>query len=214
MSALIYKIRPYSWLIYLGVALLIFGFTPLVRLQPDYFPAGAPTLLQNMIQGPDTGFSIFPWTGFKNKNVYKYLIVMGLVFYMIGWAMTFIYNGDFTHFHYKYLWAFDRAFFVAILLILFTYLSGFERFRPKLFMAVGQETFAIYVIHAIILYGAIVGYSLRSFLENKLSALEAILGAILFLAFFIGLVQVLEPIRHFFRNFRTFFISNGKPSKP
>jgi surface polysaccharide O-acyltransferase-like enzyme len=232
MSALIYKIRPFSWLIYLGIALLIFGFTPLVRLQPEYFPAGAPPLLQNMIQGPDTGFSIFPWigfvflgagfghylslygTGFKNKNVYKYLVVMGLVFYLIGWAMTFIYNGDFTHFHYKYLWAFDRAFFVAILLIFFTYLSGFERFRPKLFMAVGQETFAIYVIHAIILYGAVVGYSLRSFLENKLSALEAILGAILFLAFFIGLVQVLEPIRHFFRNFRTFFISNGKPSKP
>jgi hypothetical protein len=70
------------------------------------------------------------------------------------------------------------------------------------------------VIHAIILYGAITGYSLRSFLENKLSALEAVLGAVVFLAFFIALVQVLEPIRHFFRKFRTFFISNGKPSKP
>jgi uncharacterized membrane protein len=81
-------------------------------------------------------------------------------------------------------------------------------------MAVGQETFVIYVLHAILLYGAIIGYSLRSFLENKLSALEAIFGAILFLAFFIGLVQVLEPIRHFFRNFRTFFIPNGRPSKP
>ena len=110
-------------------------------------------------------------------------------------------------------WAFDRAFFVAILLILFTYISGFERFRPKLFMAVGQETFAIYVIHAIILYGAVIGYSLRSFLENQLSAMEAILGAIIFLAFFIALVQILEPIRHFFRNFRTLFISNGKHSK-
>jgi uncharacterized membrane protein len=81
-------------------------------------------------------------------------------------------------------------------------------------MAVGQETFAIYVIHAIILYGAITGYSLRSFLENKLSPLEAIIGALLFLGFFIGLVQVLEPIRQFFRNFRTFFIPNGRTNKP
>jgi len=231
-SALMSRLKKYSWLIYLAIALLIFGFTPFVRLQPAYFPAGAPELLQNMIQGPETGFSIFPWigfvflgagfghylsihgTGFKNKNVYRYLIWMGLFFYLIGWVMTFIYNGDFTHFHYKYLWAFDRAFFVALLLIFFTYISGFERFRPRLFMAVGQETFVIYVLHAILLYGAIIGYSLRSFLENKLSALEAIFGAILFLAFFIGLVQVLEPIRHFFRNFRTFFIPNGRPSKP
>jgi len=90
--------------------------------------------------------------------------------------MTFIYNGDFTHFHYKYLWAFDRASFVAILLILFTYLSGFERLRHPYFMAVGQETFAIYVWHAVILYGAVTGYSLRSFLENKLTAPRSHLG--------------------------------------
>jgi predicted lipid-binding transport protein (Tim44 family) len=74
----------------------------------------------------------------------------------------------------------------------------------------GQETFAIY--GGAIIHGAITGYSLRSF--AKLTALEAVLGALIFLAFFIALVQVLEPIRHFFRNFRTFFISNGKPSKP
>ena len=85
---------------------------------------------------------------------------------------------------------------------------------PQFFMVIGQETFAIYVIHAIILYGAITGYSLRSFLENKLSPLEAIIGALLFLGFFIGLVQVLEPIRQFFRNFRTFFIPNGRTNKP
>lgn len=230
LSALLYKIRKYSWAFYLLTALIIFGFTPLVRLQPDFFPVGAPSLLQNMIQGPDTGFSIFPWigfiflgagfghylsmygTGFKNKKVYRYLIGMGVAFYLVGWVMTFIYNGDFTHFHYKYLWAFDRAFFVALLLILFTYLSGFERLRHPYFMAVGQETFAIYVIHAIILYGAITGYSLRSFLENKLTPLEAVFGAVMFLAFFIALVQILEPIRRFFRKFSTFFISNGKPS--
>ena len=232
MTSLIYKIRQHSWILYLLFALVIFGFTPLVRLQPDYFPEGIPVILQNMIQGPDTGFSIFPWigfvffgagfghylslhgTGYKNKNVYRYLIGVGLTYYFVGWIMTFIYNGDFTHFHYKYLWAFDRSFFVAILLMLFTYISGFERFRPSIFMAVGQETFAIYVLHAVILYGAITGYSLRTFLENKLSALEAIFGAILFLGFFIGLVQVLEPIRQFFRNFRTFFIPNGRTNKP
>ncbi len=231
-SSLIYKIKSYSWLLYLFMALIIFGLTPLIRIQEGYLPSGAHPLFQNMIKGPETGFSIFPWigflffgagfghylsshgTGYKNKNVYRYLIGAGIAYYLFGWIMTFIYNGDFTHFHYKYLWAFDRAFFVTLLLILFTYISGFDRFRPRIFMAVGQETFAIYVIHAIILYGAITGYSLRSFLENKLSTLEAIIGALLFLGFFIGLVQVLEPIRQFFRNFRTFFIPNGRTNKP
>ena len=76
-------------------------------------------------------------------------------------------------------------------------------------MAVGQETFTIYIVHAIILYGAITGFSLRSFLENKLSAAEAILGATLFLAFFIVLVQLLEPIRQFFRNLRSILKAHG-----
>lgn len=232
LGALLYKIKRYSWLVYLFVALLVFCCTPLVRLQPDYFPVGIPAIFQNMIKGPETGFSIFPWigyiffgagfghflsyygTGFNNKNVYRYLIGVGVAYYLFGWIMTFIYNGDLTHFHYKHLWAFDRAFFVSILLIFFTYLSSFQKLRPALFMAVGQETFAIYIIHAVLLYGAISGYSLRSFLENKLNAMEAILGAILFLGFFIGLVQVLDPIRQFFRNLFTFLISNGRPSKP
>lgn len=226
------KLKNQAWLFYLIVAAIVFMVTPLVRLQTTYIPKGFPEIIQNIIQGPETGFSIFPWigfvflgagfghylslhgTGFKNKNVYRYLIAMGLAFYFIGWIMTFIYNGDFTHFHYKYLWAFDRAFFVAILLMLFTYLSGFERLRHPYFMAVGQETFAIYVIHAILLYGAVTGYGLRSFLEHKFNAMEAILGAAVFLIFFIALVQILDPIRHFFRNFRTFFTSNGKPSQP
>ena len=229
-SALLYRVKTYSWSFYLLFAVVLFGLTPLIRLQTNYFPTGAPALIQNMIHGPDTGFSIFPWigfvffgagfghylsqhgTGFKNKNVYRYLLSIGLIFFLIGWVFTIIYNGDLTHFHYKYLWAFDRSFFVALLLIGFTYLSGFERLRHPYFMAVGQETFVIYVIHAIILYGAITGYSLRSFLENKLSPLASIFGAIFFLAFFIGLVQVLEPIRHFFRNFRSFFKINGKPN--
>ena len=230
MSAILSKIKHLSWFFYLLFALLIFSLTPLVRLQSGFFPEGIPTIIQNMIKGPDTGFSVFPWIGYvflgagfghylsirgtgqNNNNVYRYLLWVGLIFYLLGWVITLIYNEDFIYFHYKYLWAFDRTLLVTILLILFTYLSGFERMRHPYFMAVGQETFSIYIWHAIILYGAITGYSLRTILENKLSATQSIFGALLFLAFFIVFVQVLGPIRQFFRNFRSFFSTNGRPS--
>lgn len=227
-SALLSKIKSYSWLFYLLSAATIFGLTPFVRMQNGYLPQGAHPLIQNMIQGPDTGFSIFPWigyvffgagfghfltkygTGLKNKNVYRYLLFAGLSFFVFGWLLTLLKQEELSHFHYKYLWAFDRALFVTLMLICFTYLSSFERIRQPLFMAVGQETFVIYVVHAIILYGAITGFSLRTYFENKLSPLEAIFGAFLFLSFFIALVQFLEPIRQFFRKLRTFIIPNGR----
>lgn len=229
-SFAISKFKQYSWLLYLGLAFLLFATTPLIRMQDGFLPINAPTYIQNMIQGPETGFSIFPWigyvflgagfghylctfgTGIANKNVYRYLLVIGLVFFSFGWLLSFVYGGEPVYIHYKYLWAFERAFFVCLLLMAFTYLSGIERLRHPYFMAVGQETFTIYIVHAILLYGAITGYSLRSFLENKLSALEAIFGAFLFLSFFIALVQYLDPIRQFFRNFRSFFKINGKPN--
>ena len=89
--------------------------------------------------------------------MYRYLLFVGLSFFVFGWLLTLLKQEELSHFHYKYLWAFDRALFVTLMLICFTYLSGFERFRQPLFMAVGQETFVIYVVHAIILYGAITG---------------------------------------------------------
>lgn len=229
-SFVISKFKQYSWLLYLSFALLIFASTPLIRMQGGFLPIAAPAFIQNTIQGPETGFSIFPWIGYvylgagfghyltifgtgnANKNVYRYLLALGILFYILGWLFSFVYGEDPIYTHYKYLWAFDRTLFVCVLLIAFTYLSGIERLRHPYFMAVGQETFTIYIVHAILLYGAITGYSLRSFLENKLSALEAIFGAFLFLSFFIILVQFLDPIRQFFRNFCSFFNINGKPN--
>lgn len=227
-SALLHKIKSFSWIAYILLAATIFGLTPIVRMHQGFLPQGAHPFIQNMIQGPDTGFSIFPWigyvffgagfghylskygTGINNKNVYRYLLIVGLSFFIFGWLLTMLHPEQLTYHHYKYLWAFDRALFVALMLICFTYISSFERLRPRLFMAVGQETFVIYVVHAIILYGAITGFSLRTFFENKLTPLEAILGAMLFLGFFIALVQFLNPIRQFFRKLRTFIIPNGR----
>lgn len=230
-SALISKVKTHSWLLYLFIAALIFTVTPFIRMQEGYLPSGAHPIIQNMIQGPETGFSIFPWIGYvffgagfghfltkfgtgnNNKKVYTYLLSVGTIFFGLGWLVTLFGQENLAHYHYKYLWSFDRALFVTLLLMLFTYLSSFERFRPRLFMAVGQETFVIYVVHAIILYGAITGFSLRTFLENKLSAMEAILGALIFLSFFIGLVQLLDPIRQKLHNFRTFLLPNGRANK-
>lgn len=224
---LISNLKKYSWLIYLLISAAIFSITPLIRLHVGFFPEWAPQIIQNMIKGPETGFSIFPWigyiflgagfghyitifgTGTAFKNIYRFLFLIASSFYLVGWVLTFIYSDNYIDFHYRYLWAFDRTLFISLMLLCFTSISQFERWRHPYFMAVGQETFTIYIVHAIILYGAITGFSLRSFLENKLSATEAIFGAMLFLAFFIVLVQLLEPIRQFFRNLRSILKAHG-----
>jgi|GEM_PF-6150753 len=74
-----------------------------------------------------------------------------------------------------------------------------QRFEVKnsWFMRIGQYTFPIYIIHAIILYGAILGGGffgdgLGAALKDALSPIAASIGAILFIAFFVLLIPCIE----------------------
>ena len=44
--------------------LLIFYITPFVRGTEGYFPKGVHEVIQNMFNGPNSGFSLFPWLGY------------------------------------------------------------------------------------------------------------------------------------------------------
>ncbi|MEN9700060.1 MAG: hypothetical protein RLZZ301_1258 [Bacteroidota bacterium] len=225
LSSLLKKIRKWGWVLYLCIGFCIFVTTIWVRQQSGYLPGFAPSVLQNLIQGPETSFSIFPWMGYvfmgaafghwlstrKQPNDLKanarFLLVIACLFYALGWLISFWIEPTASAAHFHYCWFFDRVLFVHLLIVFFSYLSQFERLRHPDFMRVGQETFFIYNVHAVLLYGAVTGISLRTFLASKLSGPVAFSGAILFLAFFIYLVKKREAIRQFFRNLRPNFRS-------
>lgn len=216
LTPLISSFKKYCWLIYLLLSLFIFVLTFVFRTHSGFLPMNAHPFFQNMLQGPETGFSLLPWSGFvlfgagfghfisvygtgdKNKKVYLFLILSGLAFHSIS-LFLMLFNGDVLNPSVNpYPWLFERVFHVTLLLAVLTYLSSFSKLRPPFFMVIGQETLVIYVLHAMVLYGAVTGLGLRSLWENKFSTLEAILGSLVFLLSFMVFAQFLNRIRSFF----------------
>ncbi len=214
---------PHYWL-YAFVGISLFAGTFFVRSIEGYLPLHFPEMIQNMIQGPETEFSIFPWMGFvfiggafgtllahfsiheDKRRLMKFTIVFAMISFALGWIFTFLswYTPQFLHStHPQNLWYFDRLGFVFVLFTVFIPLAEWKTSKNPLFIGMGQNTFFVYVAHAILLYGAFIGYSLRDLLQARLSGFSAFIGAILFLVFFAFLTKYLPNINAFFRNFRT-----------
>lgn len=213
---------PFHWM-YVSVGLCFFVGTFFVRSTEGFLPANFPAFIQNMIQGPETEFSIFPWMGYvffgaffgsliaflrlheNKKRLIKYTLFISIGAFMIGWLFTFLswltpqYQ---LSKHPQNLWYFDRLGFVFLLFTVFIPMSEWKISKNPVFLGMGQNTFFVYVAHAILLYGALVGYSLRDLIQAKLSGYFSFLGALLFLLFFAYLVKYLPSIKSFFRNLR------------
>lgn len=213
----------YHWL-YAVLGISLFVGTFFIRSTEDYLPYHFPVLIQNMIQGPETEFSIFPWMGFvfmgatfgsllarysiheDKKRLIKFTLLFAIASFLLGWVLTVLssYTPQFQlSTNPQYLWYFDRLGFVFLLFTLFIPLAEWKIAKNPMFIGMGQNTFFVYVAHAILLYGAFIGYSLRDLLQARLSGLSSILSAILFLVFFALLIKYLPNISAFFRNFRT-----------
>ena len=59
-------------------------------------------------------------------------------------------------------------------------------------MKIGQNTLPIYIIHVVILYGGIFGIGLNQYMKHSLSGIEAVIGAVLFIAFFVVFIKYFE----------------------
>jgi hypothetical protein len=218
------KLRiPFHWM-YLTIGLTLFIGTFFVRSTEAFLPPNFPEFIQNMIQGPETEFSIFPWMGYvffgaffgsliaffqlqeDKKRLMKYTLLLSLGAFVLGWLFTFLswltpqYQ---LSAHPQNLWYFDRLGFVFLLFTVFIPVSEWRIAKSPVFLGMGQNTFFVYVAHAILLYGALVGYSLRDLIQSKLSGFASTIGALLFLVFFAYLVKYLPFIKAFFRNLRT-----------
>lgn len=176
-------------LYYLGGGIVIFAIYKKLNLL-EAFPENGPQLLQNMFRGPHAIFPIVPWSGFvlfgglfgvivhyfkeRIKSIPFSIVLLSCVF-----ILKHLTNS------YGAVWLYNRLAEVLLITFIFIQLEGWFTHKWKLFLEVGQKTLFVYLWHTIVLYGGIVGLGLHNLIKEKLTAYQAIAGAVLFVAFFI-----------------------------
>lgn len=195
-----------------------------IKDKPDYFPSGAPLIIQNMFYGPYSDFSILRYSG--------YVLLGGMLGSIIRtyerhalkfwFGFSFILIGIFLNlFIQKIFYSFDSftdkigltqkgiielnstsfvrfgqviAFLGSLMLI-----DKYMNIKAKLFLKIGQNTLPIYVVHVIILYGGIFGFGLSPMAFNRnLHPLTAISISLFSILMFALMVKYIEPLERYY----------------
>jgi uncharacterized membrane protein len=215
----------------LAIACLALGFADflLAMLLANHagpLPAGAPAWLQNPIKAAGSTFPLAPWLGFtfygaaigvllrwrgagrRQVGVMPFLAI-GVLLSVFGWPLDRLIGAgllDVTghpasprvlldSFHGR----------IGEILLVLGFLVWMERrleVSTEWLQTIGRNTFPIYVIHVIILYGGIFGFGLNGWLHHSLNPWQAGLGALVFCAFFGFCAQWIEPLALRWREWR------------
>ena len=227
----LYKLLKFGplYLYYFLFGTVLFCFYPQLKSVPDgvYLPAGAPELIQNMIHGPNSVFSIVPWMAFTlyggmvgalvvrfESHVKKYwfagiFIILGLILNIYGRPMglfldyiTELVSGD----HMRLVenaWLYGRLGQVFMALGILMLVDKLWNFHGELFLKIGQNTLPIYTLHVIILYGGLFGYGLKDIMAHSLNGWQSVLGAGIFIFAFVLFIKYYE----FFDGLKQRFLS-------
>jgi len=217
------KIPLWIYFLLAGMTLFFFGME-LNRLPPGTpWPENAPYFIQNMFHGPPSRaiFPIVPNMGYTmigamigcwlhdfSKHVQRWrfafiFIIIGVIcfFFADEVLLTVDYFvskvvGDIKFKNVTMNWIMYKVgmvFMVLGLLMIVEKLIG--NVKQNLFLKVGQNTLSIYIVHMIILYGAITGIGLNRLFGQQLTPYEAALGALLFIILFIVFTKYIDPLR-------------------
>lgn len=215
-------IKRGSMILYYFIAgVLIFTFYTFIESmgKGEYFPANAPMIIQNMFHGPKSIFPIFPWIGYVmfggmlgtmlnkyqehvSKKWFPYATMgFGILLYFFGICfgklldLLNMQSHSSMHLEFeKNAWVYGRLAEVIILLAILMLIERYFKIKESLFLKIGQNTLPIYILHVIILSGAVTGYSIKTFYDAKLSGFESITGAALFILFFVIFIKYIENI--------------------
>lgn len=183
------------------IGTVIFLFEPLYR---TLSVESIPTFLNNYISKSNGSvFNIIPWFGYVSfgafiatiffKNLHKiYFKKTIIITFMISGLILIFYSSDILAFltkitkiqlfkesaNYNYL--FTRLGNVFLYFAIFYMIEKYLKF--PLVLKIGQKTLSIYVIHFIIIYGSFTGLGLKNIIGKTLDPVQAVFGAILFLA--------------------------------
>lgn len=168
-----------------------------------YFPSESPVIIQNVLKGPNSIFPLVPWVSYilvgaalgsflyQKRTVIKgrwFPLLLAtaclIILQFMKWVMQFV--EYLTHSELMYLnsqYVLTQLMYITLFISLLIYLE--KLLKPDMILLkMGQNTLTIYVLHVILLYGAVIGIGIRSWFEHSLSFTEAIFGAVLFIVFF------------------------------
>ena len=186
------------------------------------FPLHSYTWIQNMIFNPGNAlFPIFPnlgntffgaalGIGLYAKPLQKNRKLIPLSFFVLGIFLTFLYTkivysfleviGDARN-SFNYLgttnWLFERLGWVLLFIAVLSFIDVFFKIKDSLFLNICQNTFIIFIVHMMLLYGVLFPISINDFFQrghNPLNPYQAVLGAILFLSFFFVFIKYTKQI--------------------
>lgn len=186
------------------------------------FPLHSYTWIQNMIFNPGNAlFPIFPnlgntffgaalGIGLYAKPLQKNRKLIPFSFFFLGVFLTFFYTkivysfleviGEArNYFHYLGTtnWLFERLGWVLLFIAVLSFIDVFFKIKDSLFLKIGQNTFIIFIVHMMLLYGVLFPISINDFFQrghNPLNPYQAILGAVLFLSFFFVFIKYTKQI--------------------
>ncbi len=182
-----------------------------------YFPVGAPPWMQNPLKGPLANFPIAPWLSYTFYGAVVGVILrirQGVIPAWMVLTCGLIIRGCGRWIDYglsKIIGSSDAViptgFHLRVgecLIVIGVVIWLEKRFHPlpDWFLAVGRNTFPIYIGHAIILNGAAFGIGLHLFLTEVFNPWQAALGALIFCGVCAWVVQGVEPLSAWWREKR------------
>lgn len=201
-----------------GFAMFLIGV--LLANQDGYWPSQAPAIIQNIVKGPTSHFPVAPWLGFtfygaaigvlvrhiqhgkpEVMNPLGFLAAGAFLCYY-GWPIDralgthFLNWLDFGVNNRAQLDFFHARFGESLLILgLVICVDKWVKINTSWLQTIGRNTFPIYIIHVIVLYGGIFGIGLNNAFENALNPWQAIIGAVVFCAVFALLAQAIDPLK-------------------
>lgn len=201
-----------------------------------YWPAGAPELIQNIVQGPTSHFPIAPWLGFTfygaaigtlirhrqhERPIALHpaaILLTGALLSYQGWpwderiGRTLLNLLDHPV-HDQVTPFFFHARFGESLILLGTLMAidRWSRVNLTWFQTIGRNTFPIYITHVIVLYGGITGMGLHQLCNQQLNPWQAAVGALAFCAIFALYAQCIAPVQSWWNHRWTQLRKLGKP---
>lgn len=166
-----------------------------------YVPSGWPPLIQNMFSGRYSVFPLAPWLGFaflggamgahvRSHHLKPATMRSCMWFFILAAALQLIWVGAVTlpipsHVEDGLAWFTGRSSQVVAFLGVLRLIEIRWGIGMPWMLRIGRETFAIYILHVIVLYSGIFGFGLNDYFKENLGPWEAAGGALLFMAFFV-----------------------------
>lgn len=192
------------------------------------WPYNAPNFIQNMFNAP-RGRSIFPFTphlGYtffgagigvvlhsiwinKSKwNIPLFLFLLGVILAFFSTDILYFLHHLFIKlfgFGLIYLakanWLFENLGLILMVLGVLSTIEKIFTIKDNLFIRIGQNTLSIFIVHMILLYGAIINFGISTFINrthNALNPYEAAIYAAMFICLFVLMIYFIKPLSEFY----------------